>query len=508
MKYLKLYEAFQSTILSKTIGYLKNDSKSKFLNHVKKLCEEIDFPLSNLSDDYFQYLPFRKALSIIETENGGTIWKYWLDTEGKLIEVSSTDGKPTELDSKDGVIRSDEHFSYREEYMRVVNPKSGDWIWFKKSSHSNWELGKVFRSPFPDENYTDFIWFLNNQHDGSTSYEVDEFGKKWGEYGFRYSWGLYNDDFAYISKGIKVENDDQKINYKLYNKVGNKPLDDIDSQFAIVFRFDKLGSGEYKKGSEIKSEREATRSDATALISDEEIRKKNIEKRLLELSKKEMNIDNFDGLFQRAIFDKWILFFNKEMILNNINQIIDIIEGNENDGDEDGTYTKILQDWYATLKQGDKLKDDVLHFFNNQDGEHNVRSKLTLKHFNMLEFDQTNSIFLILKKLYNFKTDLFSREIKKGINTKQLSNKLSELGQLIIGKIKPNKFNHIDDVVITVERLKSIYNILTNSRYNFNRYWTDIIYYAKGLSAGDVSDNALQKYIDSIDKMVELVNKI
>ena len=64
MKYIKLFEAFQSTILSKTLGYLDKWSKPVFLEHVKKVCKEVDFPISELNDDYFQYLPFKKALSV------------------------------------------------------------------------------------------------------------------------------------------------------------------------------------------------------------------------------------------------------------------------------------------------------------------------------------------------------------------------------------------------------------------------------------------------------------
>ena len=120
----------------------------------------------------------------------------------------------------------------------------------------------------------------------------------------------------------------------------------------------------------------------------------------------------------------------------------------------------------------------------------------------------TNSMFLVLKKLYDFKTDLLSREMKKGPNTKKLSNKLEELGQLIINKIKPNKFNDIDDVVISVEKLKSIYAILTNKRYDFNRRCDSIIYWSKGLSTDDIDETTLENYIISIDKMIELVNKL
>ena len=513
MKYIKLFEAFQSNILSKTLGYIDKESKSKFLDHVKKVCSEVDFPLSKLSDDYFQYLPFRKALEIIEPENGGLIWKYWLNTDGKLIEISKTDGEKSNSSTEEnGILKGDDIYYNRDEYLKYVNPKSGDWMWFKKYSSADWRLGKVFRKSFEGEGYDDFIWFLNTYHDGSSPPGLDEFGNNWWDYGYKYSWGLYNDDFYAIRKGIAKEKDD-KINYKLYNKVNTNAIGDIDSQFAIVFRFDKLVGTEYKKGVEIKGERDDSKSGATALMNDEDIRKKNIEKRLMELSKKELNIDNFDNLFQKTLFDKWILFFDKSMVLTNIDKIVKIFEGEDLE-DDGNNYSKILQDWYSSISRSDKLRNDVLQFFNSLTADHNVKSKLTLKHFGKLESNQSNSMFLVLKKLYDFKTDLLSREMKKGPNTKKLSNKLEELGQLIINKIKPNKFNDIDDVVISVEKLKSIYAILTNKRYDFNRRWDSIIFYSKGLGGeyskgdGDIDESTMENYILSIDKMIELVNKL
>ena len=64
MKYLKLFEAFESNILSKTLSYLSDDSKKDFMNKISKFCTKIDFPKSKLTDDYFQYLPYNTALKM------------------------------------------------------------------------------------------------------------------------------------------------------------------------------------------------------------------------------------------------------------------------------------------------------------------------------------------------------------------------------------------------------------------------------------------------------------
>lgn len=67
MKYIKLFEAFDSNVLSKTLKYVNN--KEQFLQILKGVCDKIDFPESKLTDDLFQYLPYKSALNY-KTEKG------------------------------------------------------------------------------------------------------------------------------------------------------------------------------------------------------------------------------------------------------------------------------------------------------------------------------------------------------------------------------------------------------------------------------------------------------
>ena len=64
LAHMRLFEAFQSEKLSKTLNYIKPEEKKKFMNILKPICKNIDFPESELSDEYFQYLPFSKALQL------------------------------------------------------------------------------------------------------------------------------------------------------------------------------------------------------------------------------------------------------------------------------------------------------------------------------------------------------------------------------------------------------------------------------------------------------------
>ena len=54
MKFIKLFEAFESTLLSKTLNYVKGESKSKFLDGVKAICNKYDFPENKLNDSFFE----------------------------------------------------------------------------------------------------------------------------------------------------------------------------------------------------------------------------------------------------------------------------------------------------------------------------------------------------------------------------------------------------------------------------------------------------------------------
>jgi hypothetical protein len=64
LKYLRLFEAFESETLSKVFNYVNKSEKDEFKVRLQRLCGKLGFPMSKLSDDLFQYLPFNKALSL------------------------------------------------------------------------------------------------------------------------------------------------------------------------------------------------------------------------------------------------------------------------------------------------------------------------------------------------------------------------------------------------------------------------------------------------------------
>ena len=569
MKHLKLFESFESNILSKTLKYLSKSSRNNFLNEVKRICGELDFPLSKLTDDYFEYLPFNSALKKVDGHN--KIYKFWLNKEGDFLYETLTDTDRIEVKKELETIG--DYVGVGEIYknfndLSTLSDRSKIIMIANNGIRDMEILGTLFI-----ENGNYYCIHNNSSFDGS-----QPFGREWKQYG-RFSWSLASrtafvsiqeaepakksydilkdylrsnktelsskniDEIAdYFRKKIEeFEKDDnprekaaketiekfslKSINYYFYNKhtrddktSNKKSL--AGAEFAIIFNTGKLK--DYKKVSTIKSERDEMKSGAQSLKDPEDIRKSNIEKRLMVIAKKEFNIDTFNSLFDKVLFDKWILFFNLPNTLKDIEQIIKLWE----DGaiDDDQTYMSQLKDWYHSIPPSTK-RDDISKYFKNQieaftgssyssnDDYRNLAAKETLIKYGVLSHDNnqlllTNSIFKILKKSFNLRTDLLKRESTKKPNCKLLSNKLAELGQLVINKIKPSKLNDIDDIIIAEEKLKTISRVLLSDRYDFKKSHDSIIYLAKGLSTEDGDRWVVEGYIDTLNKMIKLISKI
>ena len=235
----------------------------------------------------------------------------------------------------------------------------------------------------------------------------------------------------------------------------------------------------------------------------------------MEIAKKEFNINTFNELFNKILFDKYILFFNLDDTLKSIDQIIKIWENPVDSVEND--YMDALKKWYNTLTdRTTPNRTEVNRFYGDASSKasREMGAKLTLQHYGKINQDEintkvTNTIFNTIKRFYNLRTDLLSRETTKKPNCKLLSNKLIELGQLIINKVKPSTFEDIDDIVIAQEKLNSISRILLSDRYDFKKSHDTIIYWAKGLSGNDdVDRHVLEGFLNTLNQMIKLIKKL
>jgi len=73
MKHLVLFEAFNSDILGKTLRFIDKQSRATFKYWLIEIGRILDFPISEFSDDLFEYLPYNKALKKQPTDHKETI---------------------------------------------------------------------------------------------------------------------------------------------------------------------------------------------------------------------------------------------------------------------------------------------------------------------------------------------------------------------------------------------------------------------------------------------------
>lgn len=81
LKYIKLFEAFDASIVNKVLGYISSKDKKEFLDKIKSICRTFDVPESKLSDDLFRYLPYNAAISY----NGEAVADIPCDAVGEFI---------------------------------------------------------------------------------------------------------------------------------------------------------------------------------------------------------------------------------------------------------------------------------------------------------------------------------------------------------------------------------------------------------------------------------------
>lgn len=300
MRYLKLYEAFKSEVLSKTLSFVSPDTKKFFIEKIEAVCKSIDFPMSELTDDLFQRMSFNKALELFVDENhpvNKIKWiKFWFDKEGKYITTTGVDGSVERIDKSPKI---DDYEVIKElDIVAIRNElKTGDKVYIELD-YARPVIATVFRYT-PRSDGRERIYMIQNQHQGSEPDETSE----WQVYG-QYSWIIQSsDNFQGVPKLVKpkyVQEEDGDKNPYSYNFVVNtygrmslRKGETSETEkylkkanFAIVLDFDALQSSAYKTKSSIETERTESKKGALAFMTDEKIKSKNLERYFSEAVKK------------------------------------------------------------------------------------------------------------------------------------------------------------------------------------------------------------------------------
>ena len=514
LKYLKLFEGFESIKLTKTLGYINKESRDRFVDYLKRLCKKSEFPLSQLNDEMFQYLPYSKALKVkVETENvpckatsssvfdrqyaisgekceGGRIkrmWgsrqrvvecpncsgtgieptkenlkvvKFWFTKDGQLVTTTGCDG----TQKKPSISRSISGYKI----VDTINADSRGWqdkirelkhltnIILKTSSESEPIQAVLFVDP--PGSRSEYFCIQNSKQGGEPS------GREWRNYG-RFSWNISGGDFWTISvlEPGEQENDKEDeidpltYNYPLSFGWSGISLDkyrDVeqyikDAHFALVFDYDKVKNGDFKKVSQIKSEREIIKSGSKLTIKDEDVRRENIErymKKIAERSDLISDITNVKSVVNRMIGGQYALFIitSRSSFENNFTRII-------------SRYLEILR-----YQKSEMSQQDLNYYINSL--------KDTIKN----NYETSSSDISDIRKAMKYCRESI---IKNGTQNEYLDllNELEEVSKLINQKIVSLPFDCIEDLEIVKSKTATIRNLFNSDTYGLSnlRYFLD-----------------------------------
>ena len=545
LKYIKLFEAFESIKLSKTLGFISKDARNTFISQLKQLADKMDFPYSKYSDDYFQYLPFKKALDLNrtiedapcdatsrgefpqysvegETCQGGRLkrrwgagvrsvvcpvcngtgvkpkkynevkWiKFWFNKDGKYVLITGTDGKSRDQVSSANspdvshiIVTSQEISDYKE--IGVIR---------RTSDFRNYSNGSFIYIRVDNKTLIGRLWndrggsfIIQNRADGS---KPDYPG--WERYG-RYSWNVSSSgDFSSTPKILLPKDMDETVgeeNVDPYTWNATIDLRNLSLQnysdmktrlseahFAIVLDYLELKKSEFKTKGQISSEREESRQGATAFLSDEDVKKTNINRYSEELAKRIQitpELNNIGNLIFRFFgHSKFGYYVLRERHFSDFNTVI--------------TY---LYRYLTATSESDKkdYHDQVVYYIKRKsevNAGFNIDAEKTLKDG--------------FKKTSNEK--------------KKLLPKMEELNKSIYDRFKSFELNSIDDMELFFSKMQAIRNIWRNSdRFQNTRKifylienMTDEFRVEKYLS--DISDGQVDTIIQEIDRFISIVKK-
>ena len=535
LKHIQIFEAFESKILSKTLGYIDNSDKNNFMDRIKRLCKTIDFPLSKMSDEYFEYLPFKSALSraamtgdepceatsksefpeyAVAGENctNGKIKRQWgartrdvvcpvcggsgvkpKKSEIKLVKFWFTsEGKWVATTLVDGVIRSGRGRSNGSKFSTNFSDYT---VGRSISSLSELRGGEMASLVIGSDQVIAYIFKEGNRYYAiqNTKSGSSPHSGTWRNYG-RYSWALgageYS-DLKTLTPKVEVKDKEEVDPYTWntgiefsYSGIRANTSSDVQSQikdahFGIVFDYGKLRKSEFETVQDTEATRQIAKkgSKLDPDQSDEEIKRKNIERYVNLLSQKldiSDDIANCNRLVTRSLGHKSALYIvYGSNIYSNLGYIIDY-------------YIKFMS---ATTDRDKKMYAEEI-------------SDRTTDMFKagMKKATQCDEI------IKNIKSRLkSSNRDEKYFKLLDMTQKLSDA---IYDNIKNFQINDIEDLEIVAQKISSIRNVLKSDRYGLNRYFSYTIEYITSGREDRAYSYLTDNYYTDVDEILEKMPRI
>lgn len=511
MKYIKLFEAFESQVITSTIKFLtkKIDQKTSnlFSDDIRRLMNDYNIPISKISEDDVKYYRSKKAVKIKNTksiENDIDIYciKYWFSLEKgflgktavgnlrtpyvKLINNYHEKNKDFSEEQLDYIKNSlDINSGKLTSVLDYGNLKDGDYVLLTFGDRSSDELSISIGRIFNDISSGGLYVYNDFRSDGvspdsSPSFSVD-YEKTWrlgrnNSNGFdvdgdHFKLHVYTKDNKPLRQETKKE---EKHKHKPNLADYNKPLDDgkisdwtmrnqnnikdviEESDFAIIVYLDRLLK--LPSTNLINNVRKEARKGATALMSNDEI--------------KRININNYTkGLVKKYGIDKYVEDFSKlnklvDSIMGNKFIMFNIFVGNLNAMDS------IINSLYSLINEDyDKeyYFNDLLSTFKN------VRNQT--KRYNLQ---------------YNKNLDLIYKSGDDNLIT--IVERTEKIGQDISNYINTIVIENIHDLIIIKHKILAIQSFIMDYKNRLPSCYRDII---SNLETSNIK--AYIEYCDGVD---------
>ena len=509
MRYLKLFEAFESNKLTKTLGYVDKKSKKYLSDFLRKVCNSIDFPFSELDDSLFNYLSYKKALkytipeevlacdatsksafksSGIEGEKcesgrmkrkwgdnvrnvvcpvcDGTgkkkivnqlkLVKFWFTKEGEWITTSGTDNanKPRIKKARKGSLNdkisdyiiSDEVLSG--ENIREL--KTGDLVLAKLRSTDDAIICYVINNRG---------WFLvhnNRQRDGNTPP-----GQEWKSIA-THGWEITNGDFHSIQRATLKSSDKEEEE--------EEEIDPFSWNLPISFNWN--GSMFLDKNNIERLERDLKKADFSLVFNISKL-KSSVFKRVQSIKSEREEIKKDSRL---TVKDSDIKKANIERYMNEISKRSDIVSDITNSG-------KVVRRMIGG--------QNILFIMMKTSRFTNYISNIIDSYFKILEsvLDE-NSQYIeyysaelskLISRVYKQSSDYSVnvsnniKDVKKyckdsGLDKElQIVEGLEQISINLYQKISKMPFDCIEDLDIAKQKIDSFKNMMGYSRYNIDK---------------------------------------
>lgn len=479
MKYISLFEKFESTQLSKVLRYISKADRSTFLSDIKKISIIEDIEMSKISDDMFTYTSYKEGIKIqsevnksqcTECQGEGKIkkpWgtegnkgfhyrylickscggsgeikskygnitdiKFWFNTDGKYLGKTCINGRYAPIDYKFDLFTEIKPLNHEELIKLPTGTKIKIYIGYTI-------VATIFKDPTNDR-----VYAVQNSRDGGSP----GFSNLWNDYG-KYCWRIdstnnYRNAVLLEPKpGINQDPLSWNFGVELTSKmsVSNTDVKEIvkNAEFCLILNLSKFYSLKSSPRSIIAQRRQNSRPPKK---TDNQIKSENIQKYMIQLSsryKTSPEVGNISKIVPRLMgWSMSFYFILKDINLSTLSNIVDL--------------------YFSSFKRMEEIDKEEIsddHVINENESD--------IKHYLKDGYHRTSIYFQSLSE------SMKKLESESKNESLECINLLKELGKSINENILKKKIETLSDLEIIMFNISNIKSMMQSRRYSIRNF--------------------------------------